>query len=158
MKKIPLTQCQFALVDDRDFEWLNKWTWHISEGYACKGKYIHNKHIIYKMHRVILEHYGTDLANKYVDHVDGNTLNNCLSNLRPATYQQNVFNQKRRVDNTSGFKGVSWKKDKRKWKAYLTFSRKQNHLGYFDDIKEAALAYNVAAKEMFGCYARLNVL
>lgn len=84
------------------------------------------------------------------DHKDNNTQNNKLDNLRQATRQQNLFNQK------SELKGVSLDKRRGKWKSYITVNYKQKWLGYFETQHEAALAYNSAATEYFGEFANLN--
>jgi hypothetical protein len=85
-----------------------------------------------------------------VDHKDRNTLNNVVSNLRFSTKSQNAMNSKVPTDNTSGYKGVSWKLDKKKWKAYLTLNGKQFHLGYFDKIEDAIEARIKGARSIFG--------
>lgn len=94
----------------------------------------------------------------FVDHIDGNTENNFISNIRPATNQQNQFNSKKQSNSTSGYKGVTWKKERSKWKAHCQYNGKEIFLGYYDSKEEAALAYNTKAAELFGDYVRLNVL
>ena len=91
-----------------------------------------------------------------VDHVDGNKLNNCRDNLRVCSHAQNIQNQKISVRNTSGYKGVSYDKSRRKWTAYITALRKRHFLGRFNTAKEAALAYDKAASFYFGEFARPN--
>ncbi len=105
-----------------------------------------------KMHRLILS------APKgiYVDHIDGNPLNNTIENLRMCRKQQNEFNTKIRMDNSSGYKGVSFSKSKRLYRAYINRDGKQYFLGYFLTKEEAAVAYNEAAVVLFGEFARLN--
>lgn len=82
-----------------------------------------------------------------VDHQDQNGLNNSKSNLRETDKQGNARNTVKHRDNTSGHMGVSWKKDKLKWKAYISVNRKQIHLGYFDDFDEAAKSRKAAEVE-----------
>lgn len=105
-----------------------------------------------KMHRIITNAQ----RGEYVDHIDGNPLNNVIENLRICKKQQNEYNTKIRSDNTSGFKGVSFSKKRKKYRAYITRDGKQYYLGYFNTKEEAAEAYNEKAKELFGNFARLN--
>lgn len=148
------------MLDDDDYEWLWRmgcWCF-VSEGYAVKGARQADPWPTGKtmyMHRVILEHHGLLEGGKEVDHIDGNPLNNQKSNLRVVTQQQNNWNQ-HKVTGTSQYKGVCWDKRAKKWMAYVSLDRKQKHLGYFTDEKEAAKAYDEAAKEHFGEYAKLN--
>ena len=105
--------------------------------------------------KVILMHIEI-MGEKSVDHEDGDGLNNVRSNLRLATQSQNMGNQCRRADNTSGYKGVSWDKSREKWEAYITITGRRRRLGRFDDPKEAAEAYDRAAVLHFGRFARTN--
>lgn len=102
------------------------------------------------MHRVIL---GLDGDIKG-DHRDGNGLNNRRENLRPATGAQNTHNQRTRIDNRSGVKGVSWHKRIGKWQARIGLHGKDKCLGYFADIQSAAEAYRNASNELHGEFGR----
>ena len=146
MKTIKLTNGQKILVSNKDYTYLKQWKWGITGGHACRTVYLH---------RVVLERRGIVDA-KQVDHRNGNKLNNCRSNLRPATNQQNAFNQRLPKNNTSGFKGVSWSRQRKKWKAYIVKDRKQICLGFFKYKIQAARAYNKAAKKYYGKFAKLN--
>lgn len=79
---------------------------------------------------------------KIIDHIDGDKLNNKIDNLREVTHSENIYNSKKRTDNTSGKVGVSFKVDKNKWKAYYNQDGKQIHLGYFETLDEAVKARN----------------
>lgn len=89
-----------------------------------------------------------------VDHRNGIRSDNSWSNLRLATQQQNQANSRRPKNNTSGFKGVFWNKQRGKWAAKINPGGRQVHLGFFDNPKEAAGAYRTAAQAFFGDYAR----
>lgn len=92
-----------------------------------------------------------------IDHIDGNSLNNAIANLREATRSQNSFNRGQQVTNTSGFKGVCWHKNRCKWAASITVDRKQKHLGYFPTAELAHAAYCEAAKKLHGDFANFGV-
>lgn len=93
----------------------------------------------------------------YVDHIDGNGLNNRKSNLRIVTSTQNRWNQRRKKLNaTSQYKGVYWDKFNRCFKAQIRCNKQTFHLGSHLTEREAALAYNKAAQAYFGEYAYLN--
>jgi HNH endonuclease/AP2 domain len=89
-----------------------------------------------------------------VDHIDGNTLNNRRDNLRVCTGRQNRFNQKRRSDNQTGFKGVS--KTNSRYKAAIMVNQKSIYLGTFDTAPLAHEAYCEAALKYFGEFARFE--
>lgn len=150
MKTIPLTQGKSAVVDDEDYDFLMQWKWRYQKGYAVRD--IRKKQLY--MHRVIL---NTPLGFD-TDHINLNRLDNRKSNLRIATRFENNCNRKLRSDNDSGFKGVCWAVNRAKWRAYIFHKGKHFHLGYFENVKDAANAYNEAAKSRFGEFARLNVV
>jgi hypothetical protein len=157
MREIVLNQGKVALVDHGDFEWLSQWKW-----YALKGAntwYAH-RHVIKKgkgtmvsMHRALLG----EPPNASVDHIDRNGLNNQRSNLRICSRAQNAYNAQKWSSNTSGFKGVSWRRSKRKWRAQIqAYGKGNKHLGYFDSPVDAAHAYDRAAMQYHGQFALLN--
>lgn len=110
--------------------------------YAVFQTWKNNKPSNIPLHRFIIN----APKNLEVDHINHNTLDNRKSNLRLATKAENAQNKIKAQSNnkTSGIRGVSWKKDRQKWKAYLSVNRKQIHIGYFDDIKEAEIAIKKA--------------
>jgi hypothetical protein len=92
-----------------------------------------------------------------VDHRDGDSLNNRRSNLRLATRQQNACNvRSARMCKSSQYKGVCWCAPKSAWRATIVVNKKQRHLGMFEDEAAAARAYDAAAQELHGDFARLN--
>lgn len=91
-----------------------------------------------------------------IDHIDGNRSNNAITNLRIADRSINGFNREKKSESSSVFKGVLWSKKYCKWEAKINANRKRKHLGYFQCEQEAAHAYNKAAIELHGEYARLN--
>lgn len=154
MKTIKLTKGKVCLVDDEDFENLNQYKWHLCSGYAARSVgYKDNKHMLY-MHRVILNITNSKI---YVDHKDSNKLNNTKSNLRTCTQSQNGANARTpSMKKTSKYKGVYFDKSRKKWTARIKVKYIGKFLGRYDTELEAAKAYNKAAFEIFGEFARLN--
>lgn len=110
------------------------------------------------LHRVILARIlGRPLLdNEFVDHVDNNSLNNSRSNLRLASKTENMRNQKRHCNNTSGYKGVHFEKRAQRYHAYIQVNGIRKSLGYYDTADEAYAAYCEAAKRYFGEFARFE--
>lgn len=153
MKEIPLTKGRMALVDDEDFEVLSRHKWHYAAaGYACWREYSGQKSKVHFMHRYILN----AKPGMTIDHINGNSLDNRKSNLRICSQQQNVWNMKKPRHNTSGYKGVSWDKERKRWAAYIKINKKKIYLGRFMSIKAAKEAYNKAAIKLYGEFARIN--
>lgn len=157
VKKIPLTRGYFAIVDDDDYDFLMQWKWSYRDGYAKRSEHVSlgnglRKQVPIPMHGVIL------LASDGLvpDHKNGNGLDNRKDNLRPATQQQNMWNRKPVTGSTSKYKGVSWRAKSSYWIANIKINDKQKHLGCFANEDDAARAYNDAAKELHGEFAKLN--
>jgi hypothetical protein len=89
-----------------------------------------------------------------IDHINGIPLDNRIANLREATRLQNVSNQKIRVNNTTGIKGVSWSKKSKRWYAYISQERKMYALGLFDNLDEAVKTRKDAEIRFFGEFNR----
>lgn len=158
MKQIKLTQGQFTLVDDEDYEYLNQWKWYAAKDgrtyYACRNSSrIGGKQTSIKMHREIL---GLSNPKAISDHIDGNGLNNQKGNLREATKTQNNANRKSADNSASKYLGVNWLPVRKKWKAELRKNGKLFFLGRFNNEIDAAIAYNKKAVELHGEFARLN--
>ena len=85
-----------------------------------------------------------------VDHINHNGLDNRKENLRIVTHKQNKFNNPILSTNTSGVTGVSWSKQKNKWRAYITIDNKQKSLGYYFNKEDAIKARKEAEEKYFG--------
>lgn len=147
----------FTMVDDDDYEDLNSHKWHLSgpEGnlyVSRKSKAGEGRERTIMMHRQILRL----LSGEVCDHRNGIRTDNRRVNLRRCTYAENAMNGCMQKNNTSGYKGVSWHKDNRRWSAHIQDKGKSVHLGSFFCLIKAARAYDEAAKERFGEFARLN--
>jgi hypothetical protein len=149
----------FVMVDDADFEWLNQWKWcPLKKGrnvYANRNSQEEGKKRKVRMHRLIL---GAE-PGQIVDHADGNSLNNQRWNLRFCTKSQNNSNiDKPKHGKTSQYKGVYWVPKRKRFFAAIKINHNRIRLGYFQDERDAALAYNAAAVQYFGEFARINRL
>ena len=153
MRKIPLSQGKFALVNTCDYIYLMQWKWHYNHSYAVRGQRISGRVVKLHMHREILKRMGFTSFQE-TDHKNRDRLDNRRANLRPATSSQNKANRASQKQ----FKGVFWDGSRKCWQSQITSNYRKYHLGYFDSAIKAALAYNQAAKKYFGDFARLNEL
>ena len=105
-----------------------------------------------RAHRLVfLMHKG--YLPKTIDHINGNTSDNRIENLRAATTAQNQYNRKLGSNNTSGFKGVSWDINRKTWKGYIYVEGKRIHLGNFNTPEEADEVVRKAREELHGTFA-----
>ncbi|WP_206812132.1 HNH endonuclease [Paradesulfitobacterium ferrireducens] len=151
VSKLILRDGTISLVPTDAIEILKQYTW-CREGTGYLMSRTHGKTV--KIHRLLMN----PKSDEYVDHKNGNPLDNRYENLRECRKQQNDFNAKIRSDNTSGYRGVSFHSPTRKWRAVINFNHRQYSLGLFENASDAAKAYNRAAAELFGDFARLNVI
>ena len=157
MKELALSQGKVALVSDEDFDVSNRFKWSFTHGYARRIEKVSGiKKRIY-LHRFILD------AKEWeeVDHINGDPLDNTRDNLRLCTHKENLSNKKTPSHNTSGYKGVTYfKHGKRikRWKAEVKVDGKTKCLGYYFTPLEAATVYNQKAIEIYGEFAKINIL
>ena len=111
---------------------------------------------LYKLHRVVWLWMTGSWPEGDIDHCDRDSSNNRWGNLRDSTKSQNLSNRTKQSNNTSGFKGVYWNAQKCKWHAKIALNRKDIHLGFFDAIEDAHVAYCVAAKKYHGEFSRIT--
>lgn len=164
MKRIPLTQGKFALVDDEDFEWLKQWKWQAYK--ARRGHLWYAKHSINlgngRFKKVAMQQLITGAVYPNIaDHKDHDGLNNQRYNLRVCNYRQNAQHSRIAAGTATGLKGVRFRKRNSTFEVYITKpARKGNspriYLGGFKCPTEAGRAYDAAAKKYFGEYAALN--
>lgn len=158
---IPLTWNRTSIVDKEDAERVleHKWCAHFADGdgsrcYAITNIYDETdgrRHTI-RLHGFVLQAMSSDIG---IDHRNGDTLDNRKSNLRFASPSGNRANARAQFG-TSQYKGVSFHRLTGKWRAYIKVDSKAWHLGLFDDEVSAARAYDDAARECFGDFARVN--
>lgn len=143
-----------VMVSDEDYELVKQYNWQVSPENCVAGHTVGGSKQRILMHRFIMN------APRHleVDHINGDRLDNRRSNLRLCTSSENKMNRGIRCDTKSGYKGVSWHKQRNKWTARIKAGNTYKHLGLFDDVKEAALAYNQASLKYHGEFAWLNPL
>ena len=159
MKQIKLTQNQYALVDDEDFDELNQYKWTACYNKCIKGYYAlrhirlkNGKQITILMYRVIMN----TPKGMHTDHSNHNPLDNRKVNLRICTRSQNQQNRVQHKNMTSKYKGVYWSKTHKKWSVRIKINKKQIHLGYFDSEIDAGKVYDKVAVKYFGEFACTN--
>lgn len=159
----------FAKVDDEDFEYLNQWKWHVLKGcskyYASRAdneKTRKGKQVRILMHREVCDGLEKE---KFVDHIDGNGLNNQKENLRPCSHLQNKRNcEKKKQDNlTSKYKGVTKRTFINKdgsitntYRCCFNFNQSTRFTKTFKKELDAAKMYDELAKKHHGEFANLN--
>ncbi len=167
MNRIALSKGLVALVDDEDFDRINRYNWSVVLSPTCRTYYaIRNQHFsgLFDDHpdrlglrRQILVYMARQVLGlctedpRVVDHINHDTLDNRRASLRACTQQQNCWNRRRRTNVSSQYKGVSSAHNGR-WQVHILSA----HSGIFSCEIEAAQAYDIAAKEKFGGYAYLN--
>ena len=146
---IALTQRRFTLVDEADYEMLAVYRWYYdaSNGYAARTENGSGEKMNIYMHHLLL-------AAPEIDHANRNKLDNRRANLRAATHSQNMHNW-RQPKGANKYRGVQKTRGEH-WKAKIKVENKQRYLGTFSSAKEAALAYDAAAREHFGDFAVCN--
>lgn len=153
---IKLSESKEAIIDEEDATLVAGKKWCLSNyGYATRTIKNRGSQRGEYMHRVIL---GVTDSKVHVDHINGNRLDNRRVNLRTCAHpSQNQYNQKKQRRVTSSkFKGVTFDKSRGLWMAKIKRARLIFNLGRFHDEVDAAVAYNNAALELFGEFAKLN--
>lgn len=128
---------------------------HLSGLPGAKRKSIDVDGVAYHFHRVAwVLHYG-EWPKQWLDHINGDPLDNRVENLRLATQRQNAKNRRVQKSSTVGVKGVE-RHVSGKWRARITSDGKCHHLGLFETMEEARDAYNAAAQKLHGEFARVS--
>lgn len=148
------------LLDEQGIILYQKYLWHIHKGrnsfYLFRNAKIGSKRSSIQFHRDLL---GVTSKDKVVDHINGNGLDNRLLNIRICSQRENSMNCRKHMEAShSKYKGVTYRKSRRKFQAQIKVNYKYIYLGCFTNEIDAALAYNKAALKHFGLYANLNLL
>lgn len=156
MKEICLTKGMITIVDDDDFDMLSKYKWYVTNK---KGTfYTQRRHEFPDgTKKTICMHYLI-MGREWVDHIDGDPLNNQKSNLRICTPRQNSMNTRSHSDSTSKYKGVSLVGHNKRWRSEIYYNGKTIYLGEFDKETDAAKTYNDKSIELFGEWGKANII
>lgn len=156
--RIPLGNGKVTIVDELDYPLVAPYKW-----YACRSfntwyartsfsRFNQGTRKAIDMHALIVPCPPGMVR----DHRNGDGLDNRRENIRICTQSQNQQNRAHVINNTSGFKGVTWHRQMGKWQAAIKHKNKSYHLGLFDLATDAARAYDRKARELFGEFARTN--
>jgi len=163
-KTIPLTKGYVTVVDDEDYDMLMQWKWQ-ARPTRSSGKYIRNKTDVYaartgkdkgRSYPILLHRLIMGFPACQVDHKNGNTLDNQKTNLRLCTNSSNRANSAKMSGRSSSYKGVTWDKNRSKWKTAIKVNGKMINAGRFDDEILAAKTYDELALKYFGEFAKTN--
>lgn len=164
--RIPLSSRKypglFAIIDEEDFDRVGHLAWcphvqpHTTYARRTGRRSPDGRRQSARLHRMVL---GITDPKIIVDHINGDGLDNRKANLRICTPTENMANRNQQARERSGyskFRGVTWHKGCRKWQVQITSGGKSHHVGLFGSEVDAAIAYNMAAIQLFGEFARLN--
>lgn len=157
MKHLPLANSDMpAIVDDDVYEQIKDRSWRVmtvtngAQYIVWKGR-VSGKHTTVYLHRLVMED-----QKGMIDHINGDPFDNRRENLRVTTNSQNQMNSKKKAGVKSIYKGVSWNSKLQKWKVQIGIDGKDYFIGYFENERHAAYAYDLNAPIFFGEFARLN--
>lgn len=149
----------FALIDDEDVERVSQYKWYLDNfGYVRRNRKYKNRIADNLPIKLSVFIFGKK-DNMFIDHINGDKLDNRKSNLRYCTMIENNFNREKRKDNTSGYKGIHlWKgrNGKTKWMVRVAENNTRHYYGLFNDLNKAIKVYNDACKLHHGEFAVIN--
>lgn len=156
-REIKLPNGTIAKVDPDVYEEVAKHNWYLdAAGYARTNVWEGGrKSAAPRMHRMVLQDASIKM---HIDHINGDRLDNRRENLRVCTASQNSMNRGAQANNSSGYKGVIFDKNRVKWRAEICHGGKRLYLGRYNTAEEAAIAYNAAALKYHGEFAYQNVV
>ncbi len=141
MRKLPLTQGKFAIIDNSDFDYLNQWKWSFdrSIGYAVRTE---KSHKIY-LHRLLMN----PQERKQVDHINGRKLDNRRNNLRNVTHTQNTHNKHKILSNTNRL-NIHFHKKHKRFDVSIMRNGKHIYRARFATLRQAVIARNLFLKQV----------
>lgn len=137
------TETNRTIIDIEDIDNIIKYKWHCRNNGYCGA----NSNIL--LHRIVMN----AKKGEYIDHINGNRLDNRKQNLRKCTNQENNFNKGLYSHNTSGVTGVSWDKRRNKWEVSIKINQKKMYLGRFDNFNDAVNKRKETEMIYFGEFA-----
>lgn len=157
-RKIELTQGYYAIIDKDDYKRVSKLSWWYDKFAGARATTYENG--AKNPNRMSLSRFIMNAKKgEIVDHINHNKLDNRKSNLRICNQSDNCGNRiKNRFATLSKYKGVRPDRLNRKWRASITKNGIRKNLGVYKTEKEAAIAYNNAARMFFGEFASFNII
>lgn len=158
---VGLSKGLFALIDCRDRRAVARHTWQVKirprgTAYAVTTiRDVAGRRRFVSLHRFLWDLHG-GAQTPIVDHENGWGLDCRWTNLRQANHRQNAWNTGRHRGSTSGIKGVTYDKTKRKWRARLTHNGRRIEIGCWRRKSTAKRAYALAARRVYGKFARVS--
>lgn len=141
------------LIDEDDYNFVKSLNLSIeTKGYCQMRKQVNLKRKAYQLHRILMN----APHNMEVDHINGNKLDNRKCNLRIVSHSENCKNMPKFKSNTSGYKGVTFRKDSNNWEAYISNNKRKIYIGTFNCPTVAWFAYVRAARELHEEFARFS--
>lgn len=140
---------KLSRIDENTWPIIKKYKWLLVQGYVATK--IDGK-------RIYLHRFLMNMPNgKEIDHINGNRLDNRICNLRICSHSENQRNKGKLIGQyTSNYKGICWRKFQKQWRATIRFKNRKHLIGYFKNEIDAAIAYDLWARELHGKFARLN--
>jgi hypothetical protein len=143
----------YAVVDADDYRWLSQFKWSALID-RDTGTYRATRQVVDGSGRpktvIMAREIMGNPKGRNVDHRNHDTLDNRRRNLRVCDHAQNAQNRRRFKNNRSGHKGVCWRPECKKWRAYINVDNKRINLGNFDSKEAASAAYESAAAILHG--------
>ena len=140
---------KITIINDADYSIVGDKIWLMdSKGYVYQGK---RKGKRLFLHQFIMGDYPKGFTQ--IDHINGNKADNRRSNLRFCNNRENHLNLRAYKNNKSGFKGVQWHKQGKKWQARIYLDKKAYYLGLYDTAEEASKAYMIKQTGLYGEFA-----
>ena len=157
---VPLSLGYCAVIDEADWPLVKGFAWKAAETKPGSGRVYaiafpreNGRQKTIYMHRLLA---GASGRGQQVDHADRDTLNNRRGNLRICSNAQNMHNSWIGKRNKSGYKGVCWCSFTSRWKAQIRVNGRKMFLGRYNSAEDAARAYDAAARDLSGEFARVN--
>ena len=138
------------IIDTTDLNLIKGRKWRKSHTHVVSGQ--PSKKEGRELTHILLGIDPKDDSTTIIDHIDGNGMNNRRSNLRICTQAENLRNQRFMSNNTSGFIGVSYDKNRNRYNAEIRMNDKRLHIGRYKTLEEAVYARMIAEKNAFGCF------